>query len=136
MSSVASWKRPSFFSLDQSDVERRESWLFLREYIDQITKPVSNRTEAKEYYKPIQVFTKYMQRISGLYGIEYRSTKSNASDRDGNFVHDKCYVLFAENRDCLNETEYIYKINTSRLQLFMKRSWQVDPSDLSRDCSH
>lgn len=135
LSSVASWKRPSFFSLDQKDIERRESWLFLREYIDQITKPVVDRTAAVEYYKPIQVFTKYMQRVSGLYGIEYRSTKSSACDKNGDFVHDRCYVLFAENRDCLNETERKYKINTDRLQLFMKKTWQVDSSDLPGACS-
>ena len=133
LSSVASWKRPSFFSIDQSDIERRESWLFLREYINQITTPVDDRTEAKKCYKPIQVFTKYMQRVSGLHGIVYRSTKADAYYMDKDYAYDKCYVLFAENRDCMSEAESKYKYKANRLQLFMKKSWQVEPSDIIDD---
>lgn len=121
--SVESWKRPSIFSLEQMDMERRESWLFLKEYIDRISIPV-DRKNADEYYKPIQVFTKYVQRVSGLYGIEYRSSKSDRDKRYGEYIQDRCYVLFVESKDCLDESERKYKLNTNRLQLFMKRQWQ------------
>ena len=58
LSAVQSWKRPGTFSLAQEDIEKRESYLFLRQFIDQITHPVDDRKEAEEVYRPIQVFTK------------------------------------------------------------------------------
>ena len=124
---VESWKRPSMFSLEQRDIERRESWLFLKEYIDRISIPVKDRKNADSYYKPIQVFTKYVQRVSGLYGIEYRSSKSKNNSGYLDCLPDRCYVLFAENRDCLDESERDGKLNTDRLQLFMKKVWQEEP---------
>lgn len=123
---VQTWKRPSVFDLEQKSIDRRECWLFLNEYISKISAPVCNKEKSKEYYKPIQVFTKYIQRVTGLYGIEYRCSKSKRNNRDSDYVTDRCYVLFAENRDCMDEYEKTTKMNSKRLQLFMTRSWQKD----------
>ena len=35
------------------------------------------------------------------------------------------YVLFAENRDCMDESELQRKMNTKRLQLYMKNVYQT-----------
>ena len=125
LSTVQSWKRPSTFSLDQSDIEKRESYLFLKQFIEQITLPVDNRNEADDFYKPIQVFTKYLQRVGNLYGIEYRSSLADQKQKHSDFVSDICYVLFAENRDCMDESELQRKMNTKRLQLYMKNVYQT-----------
>ena len=125
LSTVQSWKRPSTFSLEQSDIEKRESYLFLKQFIEQITLPVDNRNEADDFYKPIQVFTKYLQRVGNLYGIEYRSSLADQKQKHSDFVSDRCYVLFAENRDCMDESELQRKMNTKRLQLYMKNVYQT-----------
>lgn len=125
LSVVQSWKRPSTFSLDQEDIEKRESYLFLKQFIEQITLPVDNRNKADNFYKPIQVFTKYLQRVGNLHGIEYRSSLADQKQRHSDFVSDRCYVLFAENRDCMDESERQCKMNTKRLQLYMKNVYQT-----------
>ena len=130
---VQNWKRPSVFDLDKKSIDKRECWLFLNEYISLISAPVCDKEKSEEYYKPIQVFTKYIQRVTGLYGIAYRSSKSKQNDRNSDYVTDRCYVLFAENRDCMDEFEKSTKMNSSRLQLFMTRSWQKDSNTL--DCN-
>ena len=102
--------------------------MFLNQFIEQITLPVDNRNKADNYYKPIQVFTKYLQRVGNLYGIEYISSLADQKQRHSDFVSDRCYVLFAENRDCMDESERPYKMNAKRLQLYMKNVYQTyDP---------
>lgn len=91
----------------------------------QITLPVGNRKAADDFYKPIQVFTKYLQRLGGLYGIEYRSSLAEQKQKNSNFVNDRCYVLFAENRDCMDDLERLSKMNEKRLQLYMKNVYQT-----------
>lgn len=122
---VQDWKRPSIFSLNKNDIEKRESYLFLKQFIDQITLPVGNRKAADDFYKPIQVFTKYLQRLGGLYGIEYRSSLAEQKQKNSNFVNDRCYVLFVENRDCMDDLERLSKMNEKRLQLYMKNVYQT-----------
>ena len=129
LSAVADWKRPSAFDLKQESIERRESWFFLQRFIDIISMPVNDRKSsfAKAYYKPIQVFMKYIQRVSGLYGIVYRSTKSKKNDRYFNYPIDLCYVLFAGHDVCYDAEEWDTKLNKRKgLQLFMEKAWQVD----------
>jgi len=121
---VQDWKKPSAFDLNQKSIDRRESWLFLKEYINRISTPVNDKENSKDYYKPIQVFTKYIQRATGLYGIEYRSSKSKQNFQHSTYVNDRCYVLFAENRDCMDEFEKTTKMDSRRLQLFMTKMWQ------------
>ena len=122
---VQSWKFPSIFSLSPEDIEKRESYLFLRQFIDQITCPADNRADADELYKPIQVFTKYLQRVGDLHGIEYRSSLAEPREKYSDHVKDRCYVLFTENRDCLDDSERDRKMNTKRLQLYMKNEYQT-----------
>lgn len=122
---VQSWKCPSIFSLSPEDIEKRESYLFLRQFIDQITCPAGNRDDADELYKPIQVFTKYLQRVGDLHGIEYRSSLAEPREKYSDYVKDRCYVLFTENRDCLDDSERDRKMNTKRLQLYMKNEYQT-----------
>ncbi len=70
---------------------------------------------------------KYIQRVSGLYGIVYRSTKSKENDRYFNYPIDLCYVLFAGHDDCYDAEEWDTKLNKRKgLQLFMEKAWQVD----------
>ena len=111
LSAVQSWKRPGTFSLAQEDIEKRESYLFLRQFIDRITHPVDDRKEAEEVYRPIQVFTKYLQRVGNLHGIVYRSSLADPMQRYSDYVSDRCYVLFAENRDCMDESDRQHKMN-------------------------
>lgn len=129
LSAIADWKRPSAFDLKQESIECRESWFFLQRFIDIISMPVDDRDSsfAQAYYRPIQVFMKYIQRASGLYGIVYRSTKSKRNDRYSNYPTDLCYVLFAGHDDCYDAVEWDTKLNKSKgLQLFMEKVWQVD----------
>lgn len=125
LSAVQSWKRPGTFSLAQEDIEKRESYLFLRQFIDRITHPVDDRKEAEEVYRPIQVFTKYLQRVGNLHGIVYRSSLADPMQRYSDYVSDRCYVLFAENRDCMDESDRQHKMNKKRLQLYMKHVYQT-----------
>ena len=123
---IEKWKQPSFFRINENDIERRESWFFLKQFILEISKPVSDIDDVENYYKPIQVFTKYMQRVTQLYGIEYRSSKSERNNLYSDYIIDRCYVLFAENRDCMDESERSQNLNKRRLQLFMREVWQKD----------
>lgn len=95
----------SIFSLSPEDIEKRESYLFLRQFIDQITCPAGNRADADELYKPIQVFTKYLQKLVICKGIECRSSLAEPREKYSDYVKDRCYVLFTENRDCLDDSE-------------------------------
>ena len=115
-----------FFRINENDIERRESWFFLKQFILEISKPVSDIDDVENYYKPIQVFTKYMQRVTQLYGIEYRSSKSERNNLHSDYIIDRCYVLFAENRDCMDESERSRNLNKRRLQLFMSEVCQKD----------
>ncbi len=125
LSAVQSGKRPGTFSLAQEDIEKRESYLFLRQFIDRITHPVDDRKEAEEVYRPIQVFTKYVQRVGNLHGIVYRSSLADPMQRYSDYVSDRCYVLFAEIRDCMDESDRQHKMNKKRLQLYMKHVYQT-----------
>lgn len=40
-------------------------------------------------------------------------------DKNSSYVKDKCYALFATNRDCIDKCEESYKLDTSRLQMIM-----------------
>ena len=63
-------------------------------------------------YKSTQVFTKYIQRMTNIQGIKYQSSKTGRP----------CYVLFVENRDCLDKTD---NIDSSRNQMVMKMVEQI-----------
>ena len=71
------------------------------------------------------IFTKFIQRYTKYYGIEYRSSKSDATDNNKAVVRDRCYVLFATNRDCIDECERAVKLDQKRLQMIMKTYVQV-----------
>ena len=45
--------------------------------------------------------------------------------RYSDYVSDRCYVLFAENRDCMDESDRPRKMNQKRLQLYMKHVYQT-----------
>ena len=75
--------------------------------------PPKNDFDDDKFYKPTQVFTKYVQRNTDLKGIKFKSSKTNGN----------CYVLFVENRDCLDDGD---KTDRSRNQLIMKRVKQVE----------
>ena len=116
---------PQYIQPEPGRYRKRESYLFLRQFIDQITCPAGNRDDADELYKPIQVFTKYLLRVGNLQGIEYRSSLAEPREKYSDYVKDRCYVLFTENRDCLDDSERDRKMNTKRLQLYMKNEYQT-----------
>lgn len=100
---------PSIFEPDSE--EKRNCFGFLREFTYLISE------EKKEYdahfYKPTQVFTKYVKTVLGVQGIKYRSSKGNGY----------CYALFVNNSDCINSYDLI---NKNRNQLIMTKIEQVD----------
>lgn len=106
-------KKPSIFDLRQKEI--RESWQFL----DQFIRAITASKDGENSYKPTQVFTKYIQRVTGLNGICYRSSKSRNDDINSHEVKDCCYVLFAEDRDCLNDDKKVEKRDRSRTQLIL-----------------
>ena len=100
---------PSIF--DTENVQKRSVWFFLQEFMNEISKSKDN--EDKNFYKPTQVLTKYIQRNTDLKGIRFKSSKT----------HGKCYVLFVTNRDCLDDGD---KTDDNRNQLIMKNVEQKD----------
>ena len=129
LSGIPEWRCPSAFDLEQESIEKRESFFFLNRFIDNISKPVNDRSDllAEQYYKPIQVFMKYIKQMTGLYGIKYRSTKSTCNSNNSKYPFDLCYVLFVEYEDCYDERDYYNKLNKRKgLQLFMTKVWQED----------
>lgn len=70
------------------------------------------KADYKDFYKPMQVFTKYIQRNTDLKGLKFKSSKGKGN----------CYTLFVVNRDCL---DYGDKIDSSRNQLIMERVEQI-----------
>jgi hypothetical protein len=121
-SGIQLWKKPSIFDLENK--ETRDSWFFLDSFIRMISKDIQSSQSEKEY-KPTQVFTKFIQRYTKYYGIEYRSSKSDATDNNKAVVRDRCYVLFATNRDCIDECERAVKLDQKRLQMIMETYVQV-----------
>lgn len=107
LSTIDDEKLPSIF--DTSEEYKRSAWFFLNEFVDQIS---LHKSDDKDFYKPTQVFTKYIQRNTDLKGLKYKSSKA-----PGN-----CYTLFVVNRDCLDKDD---KINENRNQLIMEKVEQM-----------
>lgn len=122
LAEISIWSKKSFFDIE--NLEQRESWLFLRKYTEIISQEI--KTAKKMAYKPTEVFTKFIQRTTDLHGLCYWSSKSKKDRYDKKGSSDVCYVLFAENRDCIDVAEKPHKINTKRLQMIMESYEQVD----------
>lgn len=112
-------KLPSIFDLKTEQVQKRGYWYFLNEFMERISEKKPDEGFGKTakmdnayFYKPTQVFTKYIQRNTDLSGIRYRSSKSKGN----------CYVLFVVNRDCLDVGD---KIDGGRRQLIMENVEQI-----------
>ena len=99
---------PSIFDLDNAD--KRSAWFFIQEFMDRISQLKANDMD---FYKPTQVFTKYIQRNTDLKGIKYMSSKGKGN----------CYTLFVVNRDCLDKGD---KIDKGRNQMIMDKVEQID----------
>jgi hypothetical protein len=105
---------PSIF--DQKNREKRSQWFFIRELLKRISGRAN--TDDDKFYKPTQVFTKYIQRHTKFAGIIYPSSKFPIEYRNDGKPHmEKSLVLFIENRACLEEGDPIDK---RRLQLIME----------------
>ena len=111
LADLATDKRPSIFDIENEN--KRSVWYFLNEFIESISQP---KNDEDNFYKPTQVFTKYIQRNTDMQGIKFKSSKANGN----------CYVLFVVNRDCLDKGN---KIDLRRSQLVMDKVEQVDFSD-------
>ena len=103
----------SIFDVENSD--KRSMWFFVKNFIQSISGE-KDETE-KDFYKPTQVFTKYVQRKTGLQGIVYHSAKFSIQEKNGIPQYRKNVVLFVENRDCLEEGDMTDK---HRMQLIME----------------
>ena len=108
LAELGSNKLPSIFDIDKAN--DRSIWFFLNEFIRRISQP---KNDKDNFYKPTQVFTKFIQRNTNLKGIKFKSSKA-----DGN-----CYVLFVVNRDCLDKGD---KTDGRRSQLVMDKVEQID----------
>lgn len=124
-SGIQSSRKPSLFDL--ANKGKRDSWFFLDTFIRMISKDVQDQSDdvIEKEYKPTQVFTKFIQRSTKYYGIEYRSSRSTAKDNNNAVVKDRCYVLYVTNRDCIDEYESARKLDKKRLQLIMENYIQV-----------
>lgn len=98
---------PSIFDMNQED--KRGAWFFLNEFVRWISQA---KGDDVNFYKPTQVFTKYIQRNTNLKGVKYKSSKSDGC----------CYTLFVVNRDCLDKGD---RIDESRNQLIMENVEQI-----------
>ncbi len=94
---------PSIFDLENE--KKRSAWFFLREFMTEISR--SKNGKDQKFYKPTQVFTKFIQRNTDLKGIRFKSSKTDGC----------CYVLFVINRDCLDVGD---KIDSGKNQLIME----------------
>lgn len=101
-------KLPSIFDIDNE--HRRSVWFFLNEFMERISQ---RKADDKDFYKPTQVFTKYIQRNTDLKGLKFKSSKGTGN----------CYTLFVVNRDCLDTGD---KVDSSRNQLIMKKVEQME----------
>lgn len=109
LSCLGEWQCPSIF--DIGNANKRSSWFFLRKFMECISQP-KETTDSDDFYKPTQVFTKYIQRKTSLQGIKFRSSKTKQG----------CYVLFVVNRDCLDSED---KMVADRNQLIMDKVEQL-----------
>ena len=112
LSDISNWKLPSIFDVENE--KKRSTWFFLKEFMERISEIKSD----DNFYKPTQVFTKYIQRRSKLQGIKYKSSKTGKP----------CYVLFVVNRDCLDPDD---RQNPNRNQLVMAEVEQIKNSGLN-----
>lgn len=103
----------SIFDVENSD--KRSMWFFVKNFIQSIS---GEKDETKkDFYKPTQVFTKYVQRKTRLQGIVYHSAKFSIQEINGIPQYRKNVVLFVENRDCLEQGDMTDK---HRMQLIME----------------
>lgn len=106
---------------NEKDTAKRSKWYFLYSFMSDISMP---KDEKEKYYKPTQVFTKYIQRKTNLAGIIYPSSKFGLSREYGTIGSEKCIVLFVSNRNCIEKGDVIDK---RKLQLIMESNpLQID----------
>ena len=95
LSKIDCTRCPSIFDIKHKD--DRETWLFLRNFTNEISKPVND----EKNYKPTQVLSKYIQRNTCYKGLEYRSAhKEGTGKKENNNVS-----LFIDHKDCLDRWE-------------------------------
>jgi hypothetical protein len=104
---------PSIFDVENR--EKRSQWHFIHEFVKRISGQVDDDDE--KFYKPTQVFTKYIQRKTKLAGIIYPSSKFENERICGRDEIEKCIVLFVDNKDCIEEGDPVDK---NRVQLIME----------------
>lgn len=104
---------PSIFDMKKRD--QRSQWFFINAFVEEISKRADKKEE--QFYKPTQVFTKYIQRRTNLSGMIYPSSEFRIHREQGKMEMKKCIVLFVENRDCIEVDDQTDK---SRVQLIME----------------
>lgn len=112
LSSLSESKIPSIF--DIGNERNRQIAMFLLMFMRSITIKPDTDGDKDKVYRPTQVFTKYIQRNTNYAGIKYTSAQVK---------HGSNYVLFVENRDCLNLGD---EIDKSRYQLIMNEVEQIE----------
>ncbi len=111
LSSLSESKIPSIFDVD-NEINRQIA-MFLLMFMQSIAVKADADGDKDKVYRPTQVFTKYIQRNTNYAGIKYISAQVKSGTN---------YVLFVENRDCLDLGD---KINRQRYQLIMTEVEQI-----------
>ena len=99
---------PSLFDPDSNNV-KREITIFLREFVEDLSKPIEKDGREHIKYIPTQVFTEYIRHITRMksderiMGIVYPSSVHEE--------HSSC-VLFLENEDCRGGEEAWLKLDS------------------------
>jgi len=94
---------PSFFDVDNVDL--MNDLIFMSEFIIDISLPIKRDGRQHIEYVPTQAFTEYIRWIvksrdeHAIDGICYKSSKNGK----------KCYVIFCEQDECINEPRYTTK---------------------------
>ena len=112
LSSLSESKIPSIFDIENE--RNRQIAMFLLMFMRLITIKPDSDGDKDKVYRPTQIFTKYIQRNTNYAGIKYTSAQVK---------HGSNYVLFVENRDCLNSGD---EIDKSRYQLIMNEVEQIE----------
>ena len=115
LSMLSDSKIPSIFDIDKE--EERKKAFFLIEFIKAISIKLDSDKDKDTFYRPTQVFTKFIQRSTKYAGIKYKSAQVETGSN---------YVLFVENQDCINTN---VKTNNKRFQLIMSNVEQREDTN-------
>ena len=105
LTDIKSMSLPSVFDLNQYTLQ--EAIFFLKDLNNDLTRPIEELHEIE--YVPTQIFAEYFKFVEHLYGIKYSSSKDH---------NENCYVLFFDNKQCINDSKKESLRQNCELKLF------------------